>query len=770
MWHRHSCLCGRAVRACARRLSTDYNASAGTTKGELLSSRIPLPAFAFLLLHALGAVTASAQALVWESSFREAVTKARTERRLLLVDIRGDCTRCNGKIEARLKSAAEHDTIIEALRTFVLVRDPGAPQRLAPSSALVVVDPAGEPFLELPLDSDAEFAGGLLRVRVAAPVLLNSAAQRLSGDTAAADMSFGTALLLIHDPDRAAVRLGAAVHAYEARHDVVHAQWADIDRGFALFAAEANRNPLALANRSKGELMVQDAITSATTSEVQAAAWLALGAIRRIQRRVAESNVAYRTAYQLSVPGSDTFIEARDAPAASDDEPLPSKEGPPAKGTVRILVPARRTIAGKAAFIAETDPSAARIDFFLDGAPAASSTRPPFRVHIDLGPSPRLRGIKAIAFDASGRAIAEAVTTVNDRADALRVTIVAPLQKNVSGSTLIAAEVSAPERRQIAHVDFFWKEQLLGRIDQAPYRVTHDLPRDFGYLRVVATLDDGKAAEDTIILNATTTAEEVDVRAVTFLATAVDEKGSIVHGLTSSDFVIEDAGTRIDAAVRSLEGEPVTIGLAIDSSGSMQPIYLSVIETASVFVDATLSPSDRIFLVSFDNSARLVTPSTSDASVLRASLKSLNPSGGTSLWDGIAFSLQQLQEIPGRKALVVISDGIELTSGQSAESCARLARTLGIPIYAIIPAVSPYKGRKPAFSFLALETGGELIDRPTAADLPLIFARIRDTIRGQYLVSFTARPGLKSGSWRVLTLGVPVPRVTVRGVVGYYVP
>jgi hypothetical protein len=71
-------------------------------------------------------------------------------------------------------------------------------------------------------------------------------------------------------------------------------------------------------------------------------------------------------------------------------------------------------------------------------------------------------------------------------------------------------------------------------------------------------------AQDTHILNATTTTEEVDVRAVTFLATVVDEKGSIVHGLTSSDFVIEDAGARIDAAVRSLEGEPVTIGLAID--------------------------------------------------------------------------------------------------------------------------------------------------------------------------------------------------------------
>jgi von Willebrand factor type A domain. len=733
------------------------------------------------LLALLVAGAAKGQALVWESNFGTAVVRARTENRLLLVDVRYNCARlenqltvddldhlvesrswrCNQKIDARLKSATQHEPIVESLRTLVLVRDDGALKNLARSSALVIVDPAIEPVIELPLDSDEAFANVLRQVLVAAPVILASSTARLSKDAAAADMDFGTALLLLRDPRRAAVRFEAAARAYDARHDTLHAQRAEIEQGFSLFAMGGTR---------EGEFIVQQTLRNATSSDVIGKAWLAIGAMRRIEGHVAAAIAAYRSAYQLATPGSEMFVEARDALAGLDDEPLPSREGPPAKGTVRILVPARRTIAGKANFIAESDPTAARVEFFLDDAPAGTSSRAPFRVRIDLGPSPRIRRIKAIAYDAAGRAIAEAVTMVNDRADALRVAIVAPLQTKVAGNTLIAAEVVAPEGRGIAHVDFFWKEQLLERVDNPPYRVTRALPAEFGYLRVVAALDDGTTADDTHVLNATVTAEEVSVGAITFLASAVDGKGNVIRGLTPGDFVIEDAGTRIDASVRSLEGEPVTIGLAVDSSGSMQSLYLSAIETASSFIGATLSPSDRIFLVSFDNTARIVTPATTDAAVLSTALHSLRPAGGTSLWDGIAFSLQQLQEIPGRKALVVISDGIELTSGQSAESCARLARTLGIPIYAIVPAASPYAGRKPAFSELARETGGEMIDRPKAAGLPLIFARIRDTVRGQYLVSFTARPGLKSGSWRALTLRVPARGVVVRSVSGYYVP
>jgi len=427
------------------------------------------------LLAFLVAGTAKAQTLVWESNFGAAILRARAEKRLILADVRSDCARCNQKIESRLKWAELHESIVASLRTFVLVRDARAPKNLARSSALVLVDPASEPVVELPLDSDDGFANALLQVRAAAPTILHSSERRLAGDVAGADMDFGLALLLLREPRRAAARLEAASHAYEARHDVVNARLAEIQQGFAIFASGGGPS---------GFFVVERALRNATTDDVRASAWLALGAMQRIQRH-AISSEAYRNAYRFASPGSEVLAEAREVLAASDDEPLPSKEGPPAKGMLRILVPARRTIAGKADFIAECDSATTRVDFFLDDTPAGTATRPPFRIRIDLGPSPRVRRIKAIAYDAIGRAIAENVATVNDRADALRVNIVAPSQKNVAGKTLIAADVVAPEKKHIAQVEFFWKELLLGRIDKPPYQVTHDLPAEFGYVRVV---------------------------------------------------------------------------------------------------------------------------------------------------------------------------------------------------------------------------------------------------------------------------------------------
>jgi hypothetical protein len=63
----------------------------------------------------------------------------------------------------------------------------------------------------------------------------------------------------------------------------------------------------------------------------------------------------------------------------------------------------------------------------------------------------------------------------------------------------------------------------------------------------------------------------------------------------------------------------------------------------------------------------------------------LTPRGGTSIFDGVSFALQQFQGISGKKALLVLSDGREGTSGASAKECERLARAIGVPVSVLVP-------------------------------------------------------------------------------------
>lgn len=178
--------------------------------------------------------------------------------------------------------------------------------------------------------------------------------------------------------------------------------------------------------------------------------------------------------------------------------------------------------------------------------------------------------------------------------------------------------------------------------------------------------------------------ESVEVGDVTVIATVNDGKGERIAGLTSKDFSIRDEGEAVKPELRSTDDDPVTIGIAIDSSASMAGRQLYVIRAATQFLGRALRPQDQAFVISFDTGARLVHPRSSNSASLRESVYSLSPKGGTSIFDGVTFALQQFQGVTGKKALVVFSDGAEGTSSASARECERLARAVGVPVYVVV--------------------------------------------------------------------------------------
>jgi hypothetical protein len=102
-----------------------------------------------------------------------------------------------------------------------------------------------------------------------------------------------------------------------------------------------------------------------------------------------------------------------------------------------------------------------------------------------------------------------------------------------------------------------------------------------------------------------------------------------------------------------------------------------------------------------------------------------------------------------------------------------MARESGVPIYVIVPQESGDAEGGAAFRRvlrqMATVTGGLMSYRPKREEIGAVVARIRDEVRGQYLLSFSARQGNDPGTWRRLRVDVPGKRAVVRTVSGYYV-
>jgi VWFA-related protein len=618
----------------------------------------------------------------------------------------------------------------------------------------------------------------LLRVRGERARIIRAMNLRRAGHQAEADLILGSALLSARSAKPAAIRLQRAAKGFRAAKSEELAQIANIYEANALYL---------MGQVGRGRMMIDTILHKAVSDGVAAEAYIALGSMSEVAsaRSAALSNFdhkgatslqkhheadralnAYRKAYEIAPAGSVALELARYALARLDDKPLPSRKSVARTTSLRIVPPARTTLVGEADFLVETDDDIVRVDYLLDDVKVATSAKQPFRATIDVGKVPSARNVKAIAYDAAGKAKAEALLAINDRIDAFFVSIVSPAATWVSGATDVELDVQVPPGKTLSRVDVSWNDREVAKLTQAPFRTRIEMAGGtFGYLRAVAVLEEGGTAEAMKLYNASGVSESVEVGAVTVIASVTDANGDRIGGLAAQDFTIADEGIAVTPELRSSDEDPVTIGIAIDSSSSMAGRQLYVIRAATEFLGRALRPQDQAFIVAFDTGPRLIHARSGDTKTLRESVYTLSPQGGTSIFDGVTFSLQQFQGISGKKALVVFSDGNEGTSSASARECEKLARTVGVPLYSVVP---PDGNRKRnALTGIAAETGGTMFFGEPEETFPKLFDRLAEEIRGQYVLSFTRPPVVKAGSWRAIRVGVRRPDANVRAIQGY---
>jgi VWFA-related protein len=729
----------------------------------------------------------------------DALAKARAERKPVLVFLRANCTSCNKNADNFIESAETHEAIVRAYGPFIRARAEADRKLLAqkaPAPSLLIVDPSGA-YVVAWKDwfSLSRYLNFL----------------RLARDEATNIVAAST--LHAKDEGEADILLaGAAIHTlmFERARDLFRRSRDDFQK-----RGNAEREQYAQMGYDLGDFLTGDykrahddlsrTVQAATTPRNRAYGYFNLAMMNLLTRDTAGAVRAYREVLAAAPAESDEALDARavlEGLGVLEPQPVAKQEA-----LIQVVAPPRATVTGHAEFSAKTASDVKRVAWFVDQVAIASSDHPPFTERLNLGDTPRKHSIGAVAYNASGDAIAEAVATINDRID-FRVALVSPVATVLSGKTIVEASVEAPPDHAVKNVELFWNKTKLGTFTAPPYRADFDAPSAFGYFRALATLDDGRIAEETHVVNSPAVGETLDVHTIAFAATVKDRHGQRVNGLAASDFRATDSGEPVALKVRD-EEEPVTIGLAIDASASMRVMLLDTIETAWSFANAVVSPRDRVFLVAFDSRPHLLESPTTDRDALKSAIFDILPSGGTAIVDALAFSLQQFTGLTGKKALVMITDAREGSSSQTSEAAARMARESGVPIYVLVPRggknimasdpdqmllrmqtaqmllaqhsgtrSTPMPSTQPfidtmagdpssPLTIIANASGGLVFFAPGPEEQTAIFVRIRDEVRGQYLLSFVSH-ATKAGVWRDLHVAVDRSNATVRTIAGYY--
>jgi len=283
---------------------------------------------------------------------------------------------------------------------------------------------------------------------------------------------------------------------------------------------------------------------------------------------------------------------------------------------------------------------------------------------------------------------------------------------------------------------------------------------------------------------------KVNVKLVNVAFSARDARGALVDNLTKDDVeIFEDAmPQKISFFARSLD-VPLTLGLIIDASGSQDHFSRQHRHDLEVFLKDVLGPKDRTFLVGFGNHIRLVSDFTGSGASLLEQMErfdhdskhfpELGPKEdrelGTAFYDAIYYSItEKLAAEPGRRALLVFSDGEDNSSSHDMMSTIEAAQAANVIVYTIrytqkehgrLTARNKYGIR--VMERFAKETGGGAIDAETT-DPGTYFRQIAEELRLSYELAYYPANPLPDDTFRKILIRPKQTGVTIRSKTGYF--
>jgi Ca-activated chloride channel family protein len=286
---------------------------------------------------------------------------------------------------------------------------------------------------------------------------------------------------------------------------------------------------------------------------------------------------------------------------------------------------------------------------------------------------------------------------------------------------------------------------------------------------------------------------KTETRLIDSTVSVHDAQGGLVLDLTKSELtVVEDGVPQTIKYFSRAEQLPLSIGLAIDASGSQEKFLKEHERDIAAFLRQVLTPDDRAFAVCFGNHLRLVSDWSGDRGAIEAALHDYDKAKGrdylpeigpkedrelgTALNDAVFYSAtEKMRDLHGRrKVLVVFSDGEENSSEHDLVDTIEAAQGADVLVYAIrytetkhgkMNARDRYGMRE--LDHLTAQTGGKEYDSH-AMKVSEAFAEIAGELRSLYAVAYHSTNLGADGEFRKVVIRATRPGVVVRARAGYY--
>lgn len=410
--------------------------------------------------------------------------------------------------------------------------------------------------------------------------------------------------------------------------------------------------------------------------------------------------------------------------------------------TVRITEKPTGLVSGILYVPIAAEPPVTRLELFINGVKWSQAEGRVANVQVNVGQYIRRLRMRAVGYDGQGNIAGEDEMVVNDPRPPFRVRLQGPRQLPETGSVTLTANVLKPDHVVLSGVDFYVGEEKVATATAAPYIATVDVaktPRSV-YARVVARAADGTEANHVIFFGEQARDEiEVAVQQIPLSIAA----GSAP--LRVEDLTLNDSGEprKIESLVPASD-QPLNVILLIDYSESMLKELPVVKAAARRFGQTLLRPQDRIAVVGFNQKTFWLTGFTNDYNAAAASVDRISPIGQTHLYDTVIEMLFELQKRPGRRALVVLTDGVDQGSKFKLDHLFHYARYAGVPVYPIVKntalsrlmrfGIGQLQARR--LGNLARDTGATYFIVQSERELPAVYDRIAAELRQQYQLVF----------------------------------
>jgi VWFA-related protein len=267
------------------------------------------------------------------------------------------------------------------------------------------------------------------------------------------------------------------------------------------------------------------------------------------------------------------------------------------------------------------------------------------------------------------------------------------------------------------------------------------------------------AQEETYKLNVNVDLTEVHVN-------VTDEKDHPIGNLTKDNFKVFEDRTEQKISVFKHEDLPLSLGLVIDNSRSMEPRKQRMDAAALSFVRKS-NPDDETFIVHFDDNARLDRDFTDSIPLLEETLASVKPFGQTAIYDALLLALEHMESAKHTKrAILLFTDGIDNSSKHSLREALEVSKRSRVAVYPV-GLLSASGGQKAEDDLIKIAeaSGGRAYFPSTVDEARADMERVARDLREQYTLGYFPTNPSHSGGWRSVRIEVVpppgMPRTTI---------